>query len=381
MPLIQYLMTMVLVYGVLLGMAWALSWITTRGAIALAERRRIVATVNHRSSHRVPTPRLGGVGIVSGMFFACAIVALGLVAPETFPVAMRPSKDAISLWLLAVLAVSILGAFLLGLWDDIADAPALVKLVGQLALAIVPPVLGWRLEHIHFPGMSGALELQTVPSVMLTSVWILAMMNAVNFMDGINGIAGRFGQVVAASAFFATFQLGGSESLLILCAGLFGGCTGFLSWNLPKARTFMGDCGSQPLGLFLALLGVHLANLPTTFPLPILGYILIVSPFLFDTGITLVKRLLEGKNVLHAHREHLYQRYLVACGEDHDRTLFFFEMHHLAVALLGILYVFYFFSPADVGWQVGAIGTAALILAHYAWRVLEAEDRRPINAA
>ncbi|MBI1290727.1 hypothetical protein GC173_05730 [bacterium] len=374
--MVSYFFELTAVTGGLLALALSIAWGLTRLAIVLAEKRRIMAEVNHRSSHRTPTPRLGGVGLVAGILLGIGVATLAVLSPQSFPVVVRPTENALSPSMFGVMAACVLGAFLLGLWDDISNPPAWVKLVGQLILAIAPPLLGWRMKHFHVPGMDEVTEIPAMAGTVVTALWILALMNAVNFMDGINGIAGRFGQIVAGATFFAIFQLRGGEGVMVLCACLFGACTGFLFWNHPKARTFMGDCGSQPLGLFVALLGVMVVNLPTSYPLPFLGFVIIVSPFLFDVGITLMKRLLEGQNVLKAHREHLYQRHLAATGEDHDNTLFFYELHHLPIAVIGILYIFYLYAPANAAAQTVCLLLTTAILAHYAWRVLRAEDQR-----
>jgi UDP-N-acetylmuramyl pentapeptide phosphotransferase/UDP-N-acetylglucosamine-1-phosphate transferase len=168
---------------------------------------------------------------------------------------------------------------------------------------------------------------------------------------------------------------GGWESLIILCAAAIGAVHGFLNYNLPVARTFMGDCGSQPLGVFIALLGVHLATVPTTYPLPLLGFVLIVSVFLYDVAYTLIKRASERKNVLQAHREHLYQRYLIATGEDHRGTLDMMEGYMIITGIAGGLYLHIAFDPAKTTRQLVLVAIAVAALVHYTIKVRRAEHR------
>lgn len=367
-----------LVAALIGGAAWAVSSMVTMGVIALAEQRQLLAPVNHRSSHKVPVPRLGGVGIMMGNLVGFLSLALVLVAGNQLPEFLRPVDGAMPLSTLALMAGAAFGAFLLGLWDDLGNVPAAVKLVGQLVLCLVPPLLGLRLEQIHLPGMPAVIELAPAVGIPLTVLWLLAIMNAFNFMDGINGIAGRFAQVVAVGSLIGVVLYRGGETILYLAPAIFGACGGFLGYNVPRARTFMGDCGSQPLGLLLGLLGIHISQLPTTYPLPFIAYVVMVSPFLYDVAITLVKRLLEGRNVFQAHREHLYQRHLIATGEDHLRTLWFFESHHLPLVVLGTVYLLLFWRPTDAIWQAAILGLSLIVLAHYTWQVLAAEDRNPM---
>ncbi len=246
-----------------------------------------------RSSHQAPTPRTGGVAIALG--YLAGTLCLAIEAPE-----------------LLKFAGLFLGAFALGFLDDARPLPAAVKLVGQIAIAALFVFLFGAVESIPAPFI-GDLALGVLAPV-LTVFWIVAFMNAFNFMDGANGIA-------ASAAIFALSALGvaaagaGAETwaaaAVILAAALFG----FLPLNFPRARLFMGDGGSQSVGFSTAAIAALAASagsgavsalfMPTVF-----------MPFLFDVAFTLVHRAARRRNIAEAHNEHLYQL-LMRLGASH----------------------------------------------------------------
>ncbi|CAN5418989.1 hypothetical protein BH09SUM1_BH09SUM1_12730 [soil metagenome] len=372
--------------------AFGAAWLLTSASISLAHSRKILADVNDRSSHVAPTPRLGGIGLTAGLFLGFAFCAFQILNASWLPNPVRlilikhdggEFYQPLTMTALGGFALAVGLAFLLGLWDDLANPPALLKLAGQVIIALSAPLLGMRFEHYRLPGMVGYAPLALPIAVALTTAWILLVMNAVNFMDGINGLAGRFAQVTAVATFLACFNTVGWESMMPLTAALAGAATGFLPFNSPTAKAFLGDCGSQPLGVFVALIGVQLTNLPTALadgslsPPPFIGFVIIISLFLFDVLFTIIKRLLEGKNILHAHREHLYQRYLIAVGGDHTRTLSFVDYTLWITGILGFLLIRFCFSPASTFGKSILTGLAIGALVKYYLDVKNLEGRSP----
>lgn len=370
-PLLLGLLTVVLPIGL---MAAAVSWALTGWSIRLAHRRDLLADVNERSSHSTPTPRVGGIGLVGGLLVGFAVLLAMIAFPAAMPAILQSHEpDFLSTWRWMGLLLPVLLAFALGLWDDRSDPPAMAKLGGQVLIAMNPPLLGVRLEVLVIPFSGEAVHLPVVLSILLSAGWILLVMNAVNFMDGINGLAGTFGRRVALFFMVATWMFAGWEWILPLCAALWGASSGFLIWNTPRARTFMGDCGSQPLGVLAALLALHFASLPTTYPLPFLAAVGILAIFLFDVLFTLVRRSMRGENLLKAHREHLYQRHLVARGEDHGRTLRMVDFHLIATGLLGAAASLLFSTPGGGTGQGVLLLLCGAALVSYYWTVRMAE--------
>lgn len=319
----------------------------TRWSIAWAGRRGTLADVNNRSSHTTPTPRLGGIGIAAGLAAGFVVVAAMLAAPQVMPAELRLTSGN-SGWFgwmkFAAFVGATYAAFALGFVDDVKGMGALKKLAAQAVIAIIPPLMGMRIERIHLPGMASVAALPPVAGVALTTAWLLVMMNAVNFMDGINGLAGRFAEIASIGAFLGLVGFDGAETLLPLCAALYGASDGFLKHNVPTAKTFMGDCGSQMIGMFLGLLGIHITQMPMNFPPPFIGFVIIVSLFIFDVLATMIRRGIQGKNLLQAHREHFYQQHLIRNGEDHDRTLFFVDGYLFMLAFVGAIYLHFGFG-------------------------------------
>lgn len=367
-------------------LVWVPSWLVARWltawSIGWAEKRALLAQVNERSSHTTPTPRVGGIGLMGGVLVGFAWLAAMLLMPDRMPNTLAPllgeersfGWPEWAGWLAAALL-----AFGLGFWDDQSDPPALAKLLGQLIIAFLPPLAGLRLHELVFPGV--VVPLHPAVGVLLSAAFILYVMNAVNFMDGINGLAGTFGKHVAGFAAVSVFLMAPWATVLVVGVAIAGGCRGFLRYNYPRAETFMGDCGSQPLGLMLAVLGLHISSMPTTYPLPILGFCVLLLPFLYDVAYTLLKRAKEGKNLLRAHREHLYQRYLRARGEDHIRTKRFVELHMWICGFAGAIYIAWFWSTEKPlgAWICLSVGAAAMV--NYTAWVWWAERRATPAAA
>jgi UDP-N-acetylmuramyl pentapeptide phosphotransferase/UDP-N-acetylglucosamine-1-phosphate transferase len=330
---------------------------TTWLAIGLSHRLGALDRPNERSSHIEPTPRLGGLGILSaaGLTYA-AFIVLGSFRVVPYPV-ISPEKIAM---LSAGLAMAALG-----LYDDFHHLTPGRKLMAQLLLATVIVTLGYRIEWVGVAGWGPlALGWWSFP---LTILWFVGFSNSFNFMDGINGMSA--GSAALHFLFFAAFAWEfGMPALVVLAVILAGACLGFLPHNFPRARTFMGDCGSLPLGFTLAFFVVHMAQWAAgEEALPALVMVCAVS--LWDTGFTFLRRLKRGEAILRSHRQHLYQR-LVQLGHSHAKiTGLYFTLH----ALMGILALLYLgSSPA---WRGGLLLLVVAILTGFTCVVYWLERR------
>ena len=247
--------------------------------VKYAVGRSLLDVPNLRSSHEVPTPRLGGVAI-----FAGTLVGVAVLRPE-------------GAWPLLAAAALI---WAVGLADDLSNlhfktkAAAQALVAGGLLLLYPPPVL---------TGTSGILW-----ALVLTVgiVWISALSNAFNFMDGIDGFTGGVAIVNALFLVPLAGETGGFLPVLV------GATAGFLVWNVSPASIFVGDSGAYFLGFVLAAVALY-APLPpgeSWTPLGFVACALVFLPYLFDTAFTLLRRLRSGagKSIFLAHREHIYQR-------------------------------------------------------------------------
>ncbi|MFC7736032.1 glycosyltransferase family 4 protein [Roseomonas sp. GCM10028921] len=243
------------------------------------------------TAHKVPTPRGGGLGIVAA-FVAGMVMLYG-----TARFARIAEAEFIGI-ILAALAIA--GVALL---DDLLDFRFVVKLVAQAGAAMVALASGLVVTRLAVPWV-GVVELGAWGPV-LTLFWIVACTNAVNFMDGMDGLVGGSLLVVCASlAFIAAEQ----SAWFVYAASLFltAGLIGYLPYNLHPARIFMGDVGSQFLGFILAVLAVACARFDTA-QISFLIVPLLLFAHLFDTGFTLLRRALMGEPLSAPHRTHLYQ--------------------------------------------------------------------------
>lgn len=347
--------------------AYALAGWLTGQSIRLAERGGILAHPNHRSSHAQPTPRLGGIGLVGAVVVLLAVWGVLMTEIQRFQSFDEPETAE---WLVlgAVLATVVM-AFALGLWDDRGNPPALVKLAGQAVIAAIPAIV-LPVRELHIP-YAPVYHLPPAVGIAIAFAWVLLMMNVVNFMDGVNGLAGRFGNVFGIVLVLWGLNRPWCDEQVIHGAILLGACSGFLRWNYPQARTFLGDCGSQPLGALVAVLGLlvvnndlhWVGNVQYRFD-PFVPVLIVVSPFVFDVLVTLQRRMVMGKNVLQAHREHLYQRHLIATGENHVRTTEFVTGFLYASGIIALVYM-RFSSPETPMWRTMLIMAAVVNLGLY----------------
>ena len=314
---------------------------------------------NARSSHRRVTPRSGGVAIFIGWSIAVALLAFQADAIE----ARRT---------LIVICALAGGAMILGLADDRYSPTTALKFAGQLACASVFVLLAGPLELTPTPFI-GAIDLGPW-AVLLTIFWIVAFMNAFNFMDGANGIAALTAMVACAAFTLAAAALGAlAESLLALT--LMFAIAGFLRENFPHGRLFMGDGGSQCIGFALAALGVSAAN-ATNGALSALFVPTLMMPFLFDVAFTLAHRAKHGERLWNAHREHLYQL-LMREGASHVAVaaIYFALAAFSAMAAIWMLRL----SP-DWQWAAPALLGGAFIWPAFAiYRASELYDRSSQN--
>ncbi|AWH25122.1 glycosyltransferase family 4 protein [Stenotrophomonas sp. YAU14D1_LEIMI4_1] len=271
-----------LVMGALLGLA-LLSAGLTWAARGYALRRQLLDQPGERRSHSVATPRGGGIAIVISL-----LVAAGA--------AMWAWPDAAGSVLIASLGLVLVAG--IGWWDDHRPLPA----VRRLCVHVVAAALLAGLVKLH----GGSWLLAALVLFFTTS-----LINIWNFMDGINGIASS--QAVIAALGLAPV-LPWPYSLVAIALGL--ACMGFLPFNFPKAKIFMGDVGSGALGYAVSVV-LAIASLKTNIQWMLL--LVPISPFLVDAGFTLLARMLSGQRWMEPHTQHVYQR-AVQAGASHAQV-------------------------------------------------------------
>jgi UDP-N-acetylmuramyl pentapeptide phosphotransferase/UDP-N-acetylglucosamine-1-phosphate transferase len=347
-----------------LGAAWGLAFALTEAARRAALRWGVVSPVTSRSSHRVPTPRLGGLGLALGFGLAAFffLAALRLFVDRTAFFAGGPH-------LLTWAALGWLMMLIVGLLDDLFDLPALLKLALQVLATLAPAWGGGILFALH-PALGPQGPALTLFCIALTMFWLLFFTNGYNFMDGMDGFAAGFARSSALFMFGLMLVAGGREGTLhdlragaLLLPILAAACGGFLRLNRPPARVFMGDAGSLSVGYLLALAVVLGRRGDFGVRLPLLSSLTVLLPFVFDVLLTIARRARLGQNLLKAHREHLYQR-LMRSGLSHGEVL---RINHLCFGLCGLAGLLGAASGAAAGRWAG-LALALAVMGGY-WRL------------
>lgn len=267
---------------------------------------------NERSLHATVTPRSGGLGIVAGLLIGYAVTGAGLFPGQWWACA--------ALFLVAGVSLA----------DDIYRLPPFTRfLVQTLAAVLLVFPAGYALGTFGLPGFVWHAPAWVLEGFSL--LFIIWMVNLYNFMDGMDGFAGGM-----ACIGFATLALlgalAGSPVYMLAALTVCLAAAGFLPFNFPPARLFMGDLGSGSLGL-LAAVFLLWADRVGLFPLW-LGA-LVFSPFIVDATWTVIRRTLRGRRPWQAHREHFYQR-LVGLGWGHKRTVLWSYALMLKCSLIAV---------------------------------------------
>jgi UDP-N-acetylmuramyl pentapeptide phosphotransferase/UDP-N-acetylglucosamine-1-phosphate transferase len=282
-------------------------WASRRLSLS-ASRLRLLDHPNKRSLHAVPVPRTGGLAILLSFAVGLLVEAIfslaGLTGPGVFTVS--------NVWMISTLFL----IAIVSLLDDWRELSAAVRICAHfLAAAGAVFGAGLKVASVSLP-LAGSYSLGWF-ALPLTILWLVWMINLYNFMDGMDGFAG--GMSVFGLAFLGLLAwTGGAHFVASLALLAVAAVSGFLIFNWPPARIFMGDAGSTFLGFLVGVLsvwGIRDGLFDLWVP------VLIFSPFIVDATITLLRRLLRGEKVWHAHREHYYQR-VVLLGFSHRKTVF-----------------------------------------------------------
>jgi UDP-GlcNAc:undecaprenyl-phosphate GlcNAc-1-phosphate transferase len=279
----------------------------------MLHRVRIMDVPNPRSAHSTPTPKSGGISIVTTFLIGVVII---------FVVAERVVIRQTYYYGFVFSALVIAG---ISFYDDIKNKPFIIKLVTQFGAVVVVLMSGLVIDQIAMPFL-GLVSLGWL-SYPLSFLWILGLTNTYNFMDGLDGLAGGVAVIVSAFFCFITFSQG-STFVYVTSYTILSGALGFLVYNWPPARVFLGDVGSAFLGFVfavLAIIGARYDASHTSF----LVIPLLLFNFIYDTFFTFVRRFLREERVVDAHRTHLYQLFN-RLGYSH-RTV---SLFHYAVCIV-----------------------------------------------
>lgn len=314
------------------------------GVLRLSHRFKLYPGIRDRDVHTTPTPRLGGIAIVFGIVVALAIASqiswFDLVYADPFPIIA-----------IIVSALVMLG---LGVVDDLYDLDWMTKLAGQLLIA---GFLAWsslQLTSLPIGPDGGITVLSPTMSLVVTVLAVVLVMNAVNFIDGLDGLVAGV-TIIAGTVFFIysyllsidTAQTAFNLASLVM-AVLLGATAGFLPFNWHPAKIFMGDGGALVVGMLMAVSTISVTGqidpgidrsqlVPVFIPL-LLPFAVLVVPLL-DFGLAVLRRLRAGKSPFSADRKHLHHR-LLDMGHSHFHAVLIFYAWTAVVAFGALLFLF-----------------------------------------
>ena len=334
--------------------------------LKLSHKYRLYPKVRERDVHTRPTPRLGGIAMFLGFVVAFAVASQ---LPQLSLIFTEPLK----VWGLLAAALIIM---LLGVADDVWDLDWMTKLAGQI---IAGGVLAWSGIQIYtLPIFGGVTVLSPTMSLVVTVFSVVLVMNAINFIDGLDGLVAGVALIANGVFFIYSYLLavntGQSEYFnlaSLITAVLIGACLGFLPLNFHPAKMFMGDAGALLVGLLMAASAISVTGsvdpqslggrqlLPAFIPIVLPAAVLTLP--LLDFGLAVLRRLMAGKSPFAADRKHLHHR-LMDMGHTHLQSVLVFYSWTTVVAVgcLSFMFVPWYWATAFIA--VGLVVCTAITL-------------------
>jgi UDP-GlcNAc:undecaprenyl-phosphate GlcNAc-1-phosphate transferase len=340
----MFLMTLPAVLLVVFAVALATSLILGKRLTYVSVKARRPERSRHWSASGIP--RIGGIAVFGA---APVAILLAAVAAATLNGSI-PQLPELSGSL--ILAGAIL--FVIGLMDDLRGVRPAVKLIAQTAATLIVYRAGFSIDQLTLlPGHVIHLGYFALP---VTVLWLVGVSNAFNLIDGLDGLAGGVA-IIALLAIATAGLILGNGSVPIYTVALVGALLGFLKYNWPSARLFMGDSGSLVIGFLLAVLSVKGATDADGVTAGIIPIFALAYP-LFDTGIAIMRRWLRGVPLSRADMRHVHHQ-LGSVGLGPKKSLMVIYAGSASIALLGLLVAF---APPQVTLVATMVGVAILIL-------------------
>lgn len=270
-----------------------------------------------RKHHEKPISRLGGAPIFAALVIG-SVVMLGL--------------DRVRWGEYGALMLCNLLIFSVGFFDDLKALGARVKLVGQIGVALILYSLGISIDMLSNPFGEGALHLGWW-SLPITLFWLVAIPNIINLIDGMDGLAGGFGLFLSLTLAFVGY-VGGHAEVMLLSVLMAGALTGFLFFNFPPARIFLGDGGAYLIGFFVASVSLKSSQKGSVIAALLVIVIALGVPIL-DTFFAILRRSIRGVPIFSADAEHIHHR-LILLGYSKGRALVAMYCVCLVLSLVGI---------------------------------------------
>lgn len=291
-------------------LAFITAFVITPYTIRFAKKVGAVDYPNDRRINKKPMPRLGGLAVIAGFM----VSAIYLIITMSIEKKVNFAEEGLNRKLIGCL----LGAIILGITcyiDDVKDIKPLVKLAGQVIAAIVVVSSGVLIDNFTIPFKENSVMLNEVFSFILTVGWIVGITNAINLIDGLDGLSSGI-TLISCISLLIIFALNESPLIaIILITALAGAIVGFLPYNFNPAKTFIGDVGSNFMGFAIAVISI-LGVAKTYTAIVIIAPIIVLALPIFDTLWAIVRRIVKTKSikgVFKADKGHLHHR-LMAKG-------------------------------------------------------------------
>jgi len=333
--------------------AFAIVVLLTPAVGGMARMLGAVDRPDARRLNRRPIPRLGGLAIF-----------LGILVPSLAFLDLSSESRGV---LLGAAIATVVGAV-----DDFRGLSPPVKLTGQFVAAAVPPSFGVWIDHFTFPFL-GVVDLPAWVGVPISMLFIVAVMNMVNFLDGMDGLAAGVCAIAGTTYAILALSLGKADPA-ILSAVVAGACLGFLRHNFFPARIFMGDSGALCLGFILASVSIQ-GLLKTASTVVLLLPLLVLAVPIIDTSFVVARRVKHNRPIYAADRSHLHHRFLnIGFSQRRAAVTMWLWCASLAGAALATRFVPFREGGEWNPWQtlaVVAIGFFALAFSVYVIYLLE----------
>jgi UDP-GlcNAc:undecaprenyl-phosphate GlcNAc-1-phosphate transferase len=371
-------------YAVVFGTAVLITFLAASGVRLLAVRIGAVTPIRERDVHTLPTPRLGGVSVYLGFAGALGVASQ---MPQ-LNAAFRSSPQIIGV-LIAGAAICLVGAI-----DDKFDLDAIAKLAGQVLAAGLLVVFGVQWIQVWLPADDGTVvSLDQYQSVILTVLITLVLTNAMNFIDGLDGLLAGVAAISGVGLFIFSvrvLQLSADDisasQAPLLSAVLVGSCVGFLPHNFFPARIFMGDSGSMFIGLAMSAAIAEVGGTVDPGRLGLRSTVALLSPLLVALAVVLIpvldfllaviRRTREGRHPFSADKRHLHHR-MLALGHNHRQAVLVFYLW--AFVLSAIAVALGFTAWQNVVWP--AVGGGCIAVLATVWPLFRARRLRRARRA
>lgn len=306
--------------------SFLICFILTPAVIFFFVKNKITDTPGGRKIHKVSTPSMGGIPIMAGVLFS---ILLWFTLAE-----LNQSRS---------LLFAVMIMFLVGLRDDVVNLSAFQKLVGQLAASLLVVVYG-GVQLTSLYGLFGVYELPTFVAIPISLFTIIALTNAFNLIDGIDGLAGTM-SLIALAFFGIWFELNGLYLYAAIAAVFAGGIIGFLMFNWSPAKIFMGDTGALAIGFLLASFAIvfmqHNHDLPPDAAWKFSGSVatavaVLILP-IYDTARIFVKRIKKGKSPFAPDRGHIHH-FIMRVGLTHRQVALTLASVNILFVLVALLF-------------------------------------------